>query len=171
MDHSQEQQQQQQQQQQESRPKLFRFFDRDDVGDVISLEGTTLLLDNNDESRPVLIHRDSEFTVNSEYSDGVDAEEEHNNLNCWQGALLLTADCLGTGLLALPSDVRVLGTVWGLSFLVANLPINWYAGSLLHQTAQAVEERQQLENRVYTESRLRSMGAVLLGACNNNKRH
>jgi len=47
---------------------------------------------------------------------------------------------MGTGLLALPQDVKVLGTSFGLLFLVANLPINWGAGLILSHAADHVEE-------------------------------
>jgi len=63
-----------------------------------------------------------------------------NDLNMLQGAALLTADCLGTGLLALPQDVKVLGKVIGLGFLILNLPINLYAGTILSHAAQHIEE-------------------------------
>ena len=98
---------------------------------------------------PPLIHRDSEFSVSSEYDDDA---TDHNTLSFWQGATLLTADCMGTGLLALSDDVRNLGSVIGFGFLILNLPINFYAGYIFHQTATAVEDHQKLENRVYRQS-------------------
>ena len=64
-------------------------------------------------------------------------------LNVWQGAALLTADCLGTGILALSKDVHVLGVWLGIGFIVLNLPINWYAGSILSDSAAYVEKRQR----------------------------
>ena len=71
-------------------------------------------------------------------------------MSTWQGALLLTADCLGTGLLALPGDVRVsLGVTLGLAFLILNAPINWYSGWLLAQAATVVERRQAAANRIF----------------------
>jgi hypothetical protein len=63
-----------------------------------------------------------------------------NDLNVLQAAALLTADCLGTGLLALPQDVLVLGKVIGLGFLIICLPINFYAGTILAQAAQYIED-------------------------------
>jgi hypothetical protein len=39
-----------------------------------------------------LIRHDSEFSVTSKYN-----YKSSNDLNVWQGAALLTADCLGTG--------------------------------------------------------------------------
>ena len=68
------------------------------------------------------------------------------NLNVWQGAALITADNMGTGLLALPHDVAVLGLSFGLGFLIANLPINLYAGTILCSSAQYVEEEQSRVN-------------------------
>ena len=68
------------------------------------------------------------------------------NLNVWQGAALITADNMGTGLLALPHDVAVLGLGFGLGFLIANLPINLYAGTILCQSAQYVEQEQSRVN-------------------------
>ena len=52
----------------------------------------------------MLARHDSLFSVTSQYEDPSD-----NDLNAWQGAALLTADCMGTGLLALPEDIKVLG--------------------------------------------------------------
>jgi hypothetical protein len=60
-------------------------------------------------------------------------------LTVWQAALLLTADCLGTGLLALPQDIQVLGSVGGMIFLIGLLPINGYAGTLLSRAADTIE--------------------------------
>jgi hypothetical protein len=68
--------------------------------------------------------------------------ESANDLSMWQSAALLTADCVGTGLLALPHDIRVLGTVIGIGFLIFNLPINLYAGTILSRAADQVEEEQ-----------------------------
>jgi len=68
------------------------------------------------------------------------------NLNVWQGAALITADNMGTGLLALPHDVAVLGFGFGLGFLIANLPINLYAGTILCTSARYVEQEQSRVN-------------------------
>ena len=64
-----------------------------------------------------------------------------SDLSAVTAALLLTADCMGTGILALPADVRTLGMAWGLAFLVANLPLNLYAGTLLSHCAFFAERR------------------------------
>lgn len=63
-----------------------------------------------------------------------------NDLTVWPGAALIVADCMGTGILALPSDMKILGT-FGFFFLVLNLPINYYAGDILHKAANYVESR------------------------------
>lgn len=120
--------------------------------------------------RPPLLHRDSEWTIGSDYSD----DAVHNTLNAWQGAALLTADCLGTGLLALPNDIHTLGTTVGLTFLLLNLPINFYAGYILHKTAAAIEDEQELQNRVYSESFDRDYQAIStssIAESHNNLHH
>lgn len=69
-------------------------------------------------------------------------KEEADTLNAWQGAALLTADCLGTGLLALPNDILELGSLFGFGFLIFNVTINYYAGYILHKAAETIEEKQ-----------------------------
>jgi hypothetical protein len=70
-----------------------------------------------------------------------------NDLNVWNGAALLCADCLGTGLLALPHGITVvLGSTVGLFFLILQLPINLYAGSILSDAALFVENKQNAVN-------------------------
>jgi hypothetical protein len=103
-----------------------------------------------------LFRHDSEFSVGSNYE-----YASPNNLQVWQGAALLTADCLGTGILALPGDIQVLGYGFGLGFLIANLPINLFAGTILSRTATHVEESQGVANRLYHESQ--SLSDPLLG--------
>jgi hypothetical protein len=95
----------------------------------------------------VLLRHDSEFSVGSNYE-----YSSPNNLKVWQGAALLTADCLGTGILALPGDIQVLGYGLGLGFLIANLPINLFAGTILSHSATHVEESQGVANQIYHES-------------------
>lgn len=97
-----------------------------------------------DIDEPGILRHDSEFSVGTEYDDG-----SPNNLSMWQGAALLTADCMGTGILALPADIKVLGWGLGLGFLIANLPINLYAGTILSNTATSVEVRQRIMNSLY----------------------
>lgn len=79
-----------------------------------------------------------------------------NDLTVASGAALIVADCMGTGILALPNDLRVLGTAFGLFFLIVNLPINYYAGSILHRAARSVESR--TNDREERRSRSRSHG-------------
>jgi hypothetical protein len=105
------------------------------------------LIEGPSASGPVLFRHDSEFSVGSNYE-----YSSPNNLSVWQGAALLTADCLGTGILALPGDIQVLGYGLGLGFLIANLPINFFAGTILSHVATHVEDRQRVENRLYQES-------------------
>lgn len=64
-----------------------------------------------------------------------------NDLTILTSALLLTADCMGTGILALPADVQTLGQGFGLAFLIFNLPVNLYAGTILSWSALFVEEK------------------------------
>lgn len=94
---------------------------------------------------PLLLRHDSEFSVGSAYEDG-----SPNDLTVTQGATLLTADCLGVGLLALPGNLKVLGWGPGLFFLVLNLPLNLFAGTLLAASAAFVEERQKVADRLFT---------------------
>ena len=100
--------------------------------------------DNGPSAAPVLLRHDSEFSVGTAYHDG-----SPNDLTALQGAVLLTAECLGTGLLALPGDVHVLGFYRGLFFLLLNIPINLAAGTILSATASMVEERQKVEDRLF----------------------
>jgi hypothetical protein len=72
-------------------------------------------------------------------------------LTVWQAALLLTADCLGTGLLALPQDIHVLGTHWGMFVLIGLLPINGYAGTLLSRAADTIEYRNNTKQSLEEE--------------------
>lgn len=96
---------------------------------------------------PVLLRHDSEYSVASNYNDG-----SSNDLSMWQGAFLLAADCMGTGVLALPGDAKTLGWGLGIGFLIANLPINLYAGTILHASATSIETKQKYENRLYQET-------------------
>lgn len=67
------------------------------------------------------------------------SDNTNHKLVVWQGVALLTADCLGVGVLALPNDVSVLGYGLGLSFLILNFPINYFAGDLLSAMALQIE--------------------------------
>ena len=87
-------------------------------------------------------------SIDHDYEDNNDNHCENqihpstNDLNPYQGVALLTADCLGTGILALPAVVVVLGRSFGLAFLILQLPINLYAGTILCHSADVVEQRQ-----------------------------
>lgn len=78
----------------------------------------------------------SSLPTNSSYDD-----HSPNDLSIVSAAALIMADCLGTGILALPADVHVLGLAFGITFLLANLPINLYAGTILSKTARYVEQK------------------------------
>ena len=97
-----------------------------------------------DDESPVLLRHDSEFSVSSTYQDS-----SPNDLSVVQGAILLTAECLGTGLLALPGDIHVLGFYGGMAFLILQFPINFAAGTLLSLSASFVEEKQRVEDRLF----------------------
>jgi len=66
-------------------------------------------------------------------------------LSLWQGILLVTAECVGVGILALPHNVHTLGgdtaggVLVGLGFLILNLPINFVAGHYLSGMAMSLE--------------------------------
>lgn len=88
-------------------------------------------------------------TDRSRESSSADPTSTHSNhhprhdvlLNVKTGSALLVADCMGTGILALPGDMKILGSLFGLSFLVVNLFINFYAGSILCHSASVVEQQ------------------------------
>ena len=54
-------------------------------------------------------------------------------------AALLVADVVGTGVLALPRNVRAVGLPFGLAFLVAQVPLNQLAGAMLDRAAASAE--------------------------------
>ena len=68
-------------------------------------------------------------------------DDANSDLSMIQAATLLTADCVGVGILALPKDVQELGWIIGLGLLLLNLPINYYAGKILAVTATHVEQQ------------------------------
>lgn len=106
----------------------------------MTLTGETLhLKTKNVDSKPTTMGSISVTSTeddNDSYDDG-----SANDLTLISGAFLLMADCLGTGILALPHDVEVLGRSWGIAFILINLPINWYAGTILSNVAKYVELR------------------------------
>ena len=65
-----------------------------------------------------------------------------NDLTVLTGAALIVADCMGTGILALPYDInKTLGMGFGLFFLILNVFINLYAGTILSNVALLVERK------------------------------
>ena len=72
-------------------------------------------------------------------NDNTDDQVDQDKLVLWQGIALLTADCMGVGILGLPNEIKVLGWAAGLTFLVVNCPINFYAGNLLSVLALKLE--------------------------------
>lgn len=142
-------------QQNNNRPSLALLFQRpdtitediDDRPEVSDNKNDDVDVDYDPQER-ILLRHDSEFSIGSNY----DGDDSPNDLSVWSGAALLTADCLGTGILALPGNVHDLGWTLGLGFLFLNLPINLYAGTILHHAATAVESHQGVENQLYTET-------------------
>ena len=60
-------------------------------------------------------------TLNSTTGDPANNENsQQQKLVLWQGIALLTADCMGVGILGLPNDMKLLGWAIGISFLVIN---------------------------------------------------
>ena len=96
-------------------------------------------------TKPARGNASSGSSQGSSSVDGGDAasysDHSPNDLTIVSGAALIMADCLGTGILALPADIQVLGLGLGLAFLILNLPINLYAGTILSRSATWVEDR------------------------------
>jgi len=86
-------------------------------------------------------NNDPTFEAKVSQGNGNDQEK----LVMWQGIALLTADCMGVGILGLPNDMKLLGWAIGLSFLVLNCPINYYAGNLLSVLALDLERTDEDE--------------------------
>ena len=80
-------------------------------------------------------------------NDNDNDNDNNNNLNLFHSVALLTADCLGTGILALPAVIAVLGRPFGLTFLILQLPLNVYAGTILCDSAHIVEQQQQQQQQ------------------------
>ncbi|GMI10145.1 hypothetical protein TrVE_jg7082 [Triparma verrucosa] len=59
----------------------------------------------------------------------------------WAAGLLISAEVVGTGILALPFFCSVITKPWGLSYLALNIGVNYYAGARLTQAASIVEQR------------------------------
>jgi len=103
---------------------------------VIELSNHHLATTENDGNASVLVVTTPEVSHHAD-----------DDLTMLQAAALLTADCLGTGLLALPQDILVLGKALGFGFLIFNLPVNWYVGALLSRAASHVEDTLEEETQ------------------------
>mmetsp|Transcript_25886 Transcript_25886/g.71094 ORF Transcript_25886/g.71094 Transcript_25886/m.71094 type:complete len:586 (+) Transcript_25886:142-1899(+) len=75
-------------------------------------------------------------------------QKEQDKLILWQGIVLLTAECVGVGILGLPNEVKLLGWAVGVSFLVLNCPINYYAGNLLSKLALRLESEHETSKHI-----------------------
>lgn len=95
-------------------------------------------------------------------------DPSNNDLTLITGALLLTADCMGTGILALPGDINTLGQTFGIVFLILNLPVNLYAGTILSQCALFVEENMLGQTTDYNEYYDEENDEVIDGKNNND---
>lgn len=78
-----------------------------------------------------------------------EANSNEDLLVVWQGVALLTADCMGVGVLGLPNDIKSLGYAAGFAFLLGNFPINYYAGNLLSVLALQLEGQQDEQRRIH----------------------
>ncbi|EOD36523.1 hypothetical protein EMIHUDRAFT_226292 [Emiliania huxleyi CCMP1516] len=67
------------------------------------------------------------------------SDDSHGRLGVVSTALLLVADCVGTGVLGLPAEVDLLGPL-GLLFLALQIPVNAYVGGLLNAAATRVDD-------------------------------
>lgn len=90
-------------------------------------------------TRRITENEDEDEAEDDDFNSNNDNTINSNKLVLWQGVALLTADCLGVGVLALPNDIRVLGYGLGLTFLILQFPINFYAGDLLSVMALQLE--------------------------------
>ena len=68
---------------------------------------------------------------NTQGGELLNVSDSNSRLTLVQGIALLTADCMGVGILGLPNDMKVIGFSIGICFLLLNCPINYYAGNLL----------------------------------------
>jgi Transmembrane amino acid transporter protein len=96
--------------------------------------------DESDEPNHIITHDHPRATTASTTDD---------LLVVWQGIALLTADCMGVGVLGLPNDIKSLGYVAGFTFLLGNFPINYYAGNLLSTLALNLEQQQDEQHRLH----------------------
>ncbi|KAG7345355.1 transmembrane amino acid transporter [Nitzschia inconspicua] len=97
---------------------------------------------------PIAVHNGNEHDVRTGVDDHSDVANEEL-LVVWQGIALLTADCMGVGVLGLPNDIKSLGYVAGFTFLLGNFPINYYAGNLLSVLALDLEHQHKEQHRIH----------------------
>jgi len=86
--------------------------------------------------------------------------KRRGNLSVLATASLLVADVVGTGILALPGEVAVIGG-GGLLFLVLQFPLNMYIGSLLNAAADRTDQCNQQSGET---ANLVSLSASLFGS-------
>ena len=113
---------------------------------------------------------DRTLSTEDHFGDRANAENHgsQQKLVLWQGIALLTADCMGVGILGLPNDMKLLGWAVGISFLVINCPINYYAGNLLSILATDIETR--ADNRVVADSNNTNIAEIELATAKHNSK-
>ena len=80
------------------------------------------------------------------------ATRSRTGISVLAGAVLLVADNVGTGVLALPGQAHVLGGhVAGATVIVIMAPMCWYMGHALHRSATLIEKRAVLLNDAGTQ--------------------
>eukprot|EP00551_Chaetoceros_affinis_P009359 CAMPEP_0203664834 /NCGR_PEP_ID=MMETSP0090-20130426/2171_1 /ASSEMBLY_ACC=CAM_ASM_001088 /TAXON_ID=426623 /ORGANISM="Chaetoceros affinis, Strain CCMP159" /LENGTH=545 /DNA_ID=CAMNT_0050528211 /DNA_START=27 /DNA_END=1661 /DNA_ORIENTATION=+ len=108
----------------------------------MSLEIQTLEHNQADERNDGNDSRDSDDNDSTTSSSSSYVDPSTNDLTTITGAALIVADCMGTGILALPNNINVtLGRNFGLFFLILNVLVNLYAGTILCSVALVVEKR------------------------------
>lgn len=93
-----------------------------------------------------------------------ESQSQHLNekkLEVWLGSALLSAECVGVGILALPHDVKnVIGLRYGLFFLILNFPINYIAGNFLSILALDIENKEESHEQEEDEGKVEMMDVV-----------
>ena len=93
-----------------------------------------------------------------------ESQSQHLNekkLEVWLGSALLSAECVGVGILALPHDVKnVIGLRYGLFFLILNFPINYVAGNFLSILALDIENKEESHEQEEDEGKVEMMDVV-----------
>eukprot|EP00929_Paragymnodinium_shiwhaense_P027110 TRINITY_DN15987_c2_g1_i3.p1 TRINITY_DN15987_c2_g1~~TRINITY_DN15987_c2_g1_i3.p1 ORF type:complete len:509 (-),score=59.50 TRINITY_DN15987_c2_g1_i3:333-1859(-) len=119
-----------------SRPSLGGLVQRSGIRSFVSVRPSLLpgapseVLAPND----IDFHSVRQSTARVSIPDsGLLRELEHTGLTWPQAALLIVADVLGTGVLAVPGGFRALGWVAGVLVLAACYPVNMYTGLLLER--------------------------------------